>query len=48
MKSTRAKLLAYVLALAAVFAAAWTLGAVVGPDTPSPAPVAPAGNPHGH
>jgi hypothetical protein len=45
MRSTRAKLLAYALALVAVFAMAWTIGSVV---APTPAPVAPAGNPHGH
>jgi hypothetical protein len=48
MRTTRAKLLAYAVALAVVFAAAWTLGAAIGPDSPGPAPTAPAGNPHGH
>ncbi len=48
MRTTRAKLLAYALTLVVVFAAAWTLGAAIGPDNPSPAPSAPAGNPHSH
>jgi len=48
MRFTRAKLLGYALALAAVFAAAWTIGSMVGPADQSPVPVAPAGNPHGH
>ena len=54
MRTTRAKLLGYAAALVAVFAAAWTLGAAIGPGNPSPghtapsAPTAPAGNPHGH
>ncbi|HEV8563107.1 MAG TPA: hypothetical protein VGR06_42870 [Actinophytocola sp.] len=48
MRTARAKLLAYALALAVVFAAAWTLGAVIGPGTSVPTPTAPAGNPHGH
>ena len=45
MKTARTKLLTYALALVIVFAAAWAIGAAVGPDNPSPAPT---GNPHGH